>query len=165
MDDASSNANVPAPVPALGFSYSVELTPGRSIVMQTHLPNDVSSAEIDTMLDKVASSIERQKLRATDRERLEGLRQLEEQQSRQYERFKGDFDRLEKQHAAEANTLPAGRRTAPDKSPAVMKAEQAQRQGAIVTLETGKKDLDDTRAKIKALEVKVAAHDAAPSGG
>lgn len=161
MDEASSNAQVPAPTPALGFSVSVELTPGRNIVMQSHLANDCSQAEIDNLLDKVLRSVERQKLRATEREHLEALRQLEEQQSRQHVSFGDDFMRLDAQQTEKMAKIPPGRRTAAELTP----AEKAQRDGARATLEKGKKNLDETRTKIKDFEAKVAAQDAAPTSG
>lgn len=160
MNDASSNAQVPAPVPALGFSISVELTPGRAIVVQSHIANDVKSEEIDSLLDKAMRALERQKTRALEREELSQYRELERQQTRQHEGFSEDFNRLETKLEGKQSNIPAGRRTAPSLSP----AEQSQRDNARLTLEKGKKALDDTRAKIKDLEAKVAAHDA-PSGG
>jgi len=156
MDEASSNAQVPAPVPALGFSISVELTPGRVIVVQSHIANDAKSEEIDALLDKAMRALERQKTRAGEREELSQYRELERQQSRQHEGFTEDFMRLDKAQSDKVASIPPGRRTAPDLTP----KDKADRDNARLTLDKGKKALDTTRAKIKDLETKVAAHDA-----
>jgi hypothetical protein len=158
MNDASSNANDPvAPVaPALGISMSTELGVGRNLVLQTHVSSDCAPADLKQLLDKLATASDQQRERYDAQLRLTALKELEEQQSRQYERFSSDFKRLEAKREQEANLVPPGRRTPPQKSPAIEAKEQADRDNARYTLETGKKDLDITRAQIKEYEAKVA---------
>lgn len=57
-----SAAGKPA-VSALGFSVQTDLGAGRSIVFQTHLPNDVSADEINAMVDKMLGAADRAKAR------------------------------------------------------------------------------------------------------
>lgn len=49
--------------PALGFSLSFDLGAGRSLVLQTHLPNDANGKELADMLDKMGDAGDRMKAR------------------------------------------------------------------------------------------------------
>ena len=50
----------PGAVAALGISLNYELQYGRSLVLQTHIPSDQIGQPLDTLLDGLMKSVERQ---------------------------------------------------------------------------------------------------------
>jgi DNA repair exonuclease SbcCD ATPase subunit len=89
--------------PALGFSFSVDLTNGKTVVVQTHLPNDCPPEALDAMLDKMAKAGSRQKAR----EELKALKAQLKQHHKSLRHQKEDADRLDRDHkkAEEAHKL------------------------------------------------------------
>jgi hypothetical protein len=46
--------------PAIGISVQAEVEPGRTVVVQTHVGQDVSGVALDALLDKIADRLDRQ---------------------------------------------------------------------------------------------------------
>lgn len=55
MDDSKGET-----APALGISINAQVAPARQITMQSFIDRDASGAEIDTLLDKLNASLDRQ---------------------------------------------------------------------------------------------------------
>lgn len=81
--------------PALGFSFSVDLSNGKAVVVQTHLPNDCSAEALDAMLDKMAKAGSRQKAR----EELKQLLSQLKTHNKSLRHQKEDAARLDLAHA------------------------------------------------------------------
>lgn len=85
-----------APVtPALGFSIQTAISEGRQIVVQTHLPADATTGQIDEMLDRVAASLDRQGTKYA----IEALERDLQQHRDRLEAVKVDFQGVEKRDA------------------------------------------------------------------
>lgn len=83
-------------VPSLGFSMQVDLGAGRVCVLQTHLPNDCSAAELDGMLDKMTQAGDRQRAHYKIEELERDLAKLSQEQAQ----HKEDLARIESDYQA-----------------------------------------------------------------
>lgn len=140
--------------PAIGLSYQIDLSNGRQIVMQTHVGQDVPSADLDRLLDRMGRAVERQRLHYENVAKKEALEKLLEQQTRQYDSFNSDFMRLEDDRAAREREFAQSGRKGDYKIPP---NEEQNRRNALVTLKKGKEDIAKTQREIEELKVVIAA--------
>ena len=138
------------PATALGFSYQVALDreSRRTIVLQSHLPIDASTEEINAVLDKCAAVVDHQ----IDGYRLTEFVLVEQELGRMIDRAKKDLAYIDVSHVEEWKVRHKGseegfRRTA---------QQEAQRANAVRSIEVGEADLVNKRTDMAELKQRLA---------
>jgi hypothetical protein len=131
------------PVAAIGISFSINLNSTQQIVFQTHIPQDATQGEIDTLLEKMQRAAGRQEAM----ERLETLTRDRAKDQGTYDVTAAALERYDT--SRQAAFQQAGKRG----EFKLTTAEQAQKENLTLNLEKHKEVLkryDDGIAECKA---------------
>lgn len=140
----------PKSAAALGFSFQVDLSNGKSIVLQTHLPNDCNADSLNAMLDKLALAGSRQKAR----EELKQLQKQLKQHRKSLDHQREDATRLDKDFAKEKQAHELRLRTWAEKKDAAGDAAR-ERHDASGRRSPMRELPHNTRNEIRAIDGKV----------
>lgn len=133
--------------PALGLSMQAEVEPGRTIVLQTHTDQDISSDKLNKMLDVYADALDRQMAKFS---KMKLEKQLEMHEKRIVETMELDIVEMKK---AEAEYGDSGRR-GDFKLHGVKQTQHEQRQA---TMKKDREEIAKIRELIYDCEKKIAA--------
>lgn len=131
--------------PAIGISIQAEVEPGRSIVFQTHVEQEIQSVALDRILDKLADRLDRQ----TAKFSIVKLKQKREQNEVKM-RETAEIDRVE-DDKAKADYGERGRHGNFKLSP----AQQTNKQSRAEIMRRCKEEIDAIDGLIKECEERI----------
>ena len=127
-------------VPSIGFSYSVQVGDGRSLVAQTHIPQTWSISQANDLIDKLRSMADRQ----VKFGKLEALDHEIDLQDRLVKQLRDGLEAVDKkaQHMLQS-PVPSGSRRKTE----LPAAEVQARKNAVVSLEQTERNRMELAAK------------------
>lgn len=135
-----------AVVPSIGVSFNFKIDDRREIVAQTHIDRDASAEQVDGILDKVRTALERQKTISD----LADFHTKLEYDELKLKQLKEDFVRIDQRHRSDWEN--SSRRGDFKLGP----KEQGERNNALSTIDRYEQEIALDKKNIEKCEAKLA---------